>query len=81
MHSVSDAARQAAAEPQTESTRLALRTSEAARALGVSEYTLRLWTRMGLVPHIKCAGAYLYPIEALTRWLNGQAKAEEGGAT
>ncbi len=61
---------------------LALRPREAAAALGVSERTLWDWTRRGAVPHVRRGKTILYPVTALTRWLDEQAtaRAAEGGA-
>jgi hypothetical protein len=58
--------------------RLALRPEEAARALGISERTLR---RLGpRLPRIHDGGVVLYPVEGLRRWLQEQAEVE-GHAT
>jgi excisionase family DNA binding protein len=61
---------------------LALRPREAAKALGISERTLWAWTQRGDVPHVRRGKTILYPVGALTRWLDEQAKAKaaaEGG--
>lgn len=53
--------------------RVALRPPEAARALGVSERTLR-----GLLPelpHVRRGAVVLIPVDALRRWLEEQAHA------
>jgi excisionase family DNA binding protein len=47
--------------------RLALRPPEAARALGVSERTLR--ALLPRLPHVRAGGAVLIPVDALRRWL------------
>ena len=55
-------------------TRLALRLREAARALSVSERTLWEWTQHGDVPHVRRGKTVLYPVDALRRWLDEQAR-------
>lgn len=57
---------------------LALRSREAAKALGVSERTLWSWTHSGEVPHIRRDGTILYPVDDLRRWLSEQAQKEGG---
>jgi len=62
---------------------LAMRPREAAAAIGVSERTLWSWTREGTVPHVRRGKTIMYPVSALTRWLDEQATvktATEGGA-
>jgi excisionase family DNA binding protein len=54
------------------SERLALRPAEAARALGISERTLR--TLLPELPHVRAGGVVLLPVEALRRWLDEQAR-------
>ena len=71
--------------PKAEALRLALRPREAAKALGVSERTLWDWTQRGEVPYFRRNKTILYPVDALRRWLDEQAKATpavaaEGGA-
>jgi excisionase family DNA binding protein len=56
------------------SERLALRPAEAARALGVSERTLR--TLLPRLPHVRLSGTVLLPVRDLERWLHEQARAE-----
>lgn len=56
--------------------RLALRPKEAARALGVSERTLRQMRHE--IPCVTRAGVVLYPIESLREWLRRHAEASEG---
>ena len=68
-------------KPQNGSARMALRTREAARALGVSERTLWAWTKRGLIPYAKCGGTYMYSTEALAQWLREHTnRVPEGGA-
>jgi len=55
---------------------LAMRLREAAAALGVSERTLWDWTQRGDVPHVRRNKTILYPVDALRRWLDEQAKAK-----
>lgn len=53
--------------------RITLRKNEAAEALGISERTLVDLTKRNEVPHIKLAGAVLYPVQALIQWANQAA--------
>jgi len=54
--------------------RLALRPKEAAKALGVSERTLR--PLLPHLPHLRAGGTVLLPVRDLERWLHEQARAE-----
>jgi excisionase family DNA binding protein len=54
--------------------RLAYRPREAARALGISERTLRTLTPR--LPHLRIGGVLLYPRMDLERWLHEQARAQ-----
>ena len=45
------------------------------RALGVSERTLRVM--LPRLPHFRVGSAVLIPVDALPRWLNEQARAEQ----
>ena len=54
--------------------RLALRPAEAARALGVSERTLR--QLLPQLPHLRAGTAVLIPVEGLREWLREQAQTE-----
>ena len=54
---------------------LALRPKEAARALGISERTLR--QMLPELPHFRVGGVVLLPVEELREWLRTQA-AQEG---
>ena len=56
-------------ENVTLSGRLALRPSEAALALGVSERTLRKWRRDEGLPYFHVDSAVLIPVAALERWM------------
>ncbi len=53
--------------------RLALRPAEAARALGISERTLR--TLLPRLPVVRTAGCVLLPVKALEQWLEEHAQA------
>ena len=53
--------------------RLALRPREAAQALGLSERKLRELTPQ--LPHIRRGGVLMFPVGALERWLEEQARA------
>ena len=57
----------------TEFPRLALRPEEAARALGVSESTLR--RMLPELPHIRHGNVLLLPVEPLREWLRERAQA------
>jgi excisionase family DNA binding protein len=52
---------------------LALRTADAASALGISERTLWSLTARGVVPHVKLGSVTLYPLAALRTWLASSA--------
>jgi len=60
------------AEPETPC--LAMRTREAAKALGISERLLWEWTNRGIIPHIRLGKAILYPVDSLRDWLKQQAE-------
>lgn len=64
-------------------TKLAMRSSEMAKAIGVSERHLWQLRRDGHVPYVKLGAGkrqiVLYPVEEMKAWLSAQAKAEEGG--
>jgi excisionase family DNA binding protein len=49
--------------------RLALRPSEAAHALGVSDRTLRKWMRDEGLPYARVGGAVLIPRAQLEKWM------------
>jgi excisionase family DNA binding protein len=53
--------------------RLALRPAEAAKALGVSERTLR--QLLPELPHLRAGGCVMIPIDGLRQWLLEQAQA------
>ncbi len=59
-----------------EQTRLAVRHREAARMLGISEKTLYLWVKQGLIPCKKVGRAVIYAVLDLEAFL--QRKVEEG---
>jgi excisionase family DNA binding protein len=52
--------------------RLALRPAEAARALGISERTLR--SLLPQLPVVRAGGAVLIPVDALRGWLRDRAR-------
>ena len=54
--------------------RLALRPSEAAETLGISERKLR--ELLPELPHIRRGGVVLIPVSSLEEWLAEQAQAE-----
>ncbi len=62
-------------EPRAEFTdRLALRPAEVARALGLSERTIR--QILPQLPHLRVGGAVLVPVEGLREWLRTQSRIE-----
>jgi excisionase family DNA binding protein len=62
-------------EPRAELTdRLALRPAEVARALGLSERTIR--QILPQLPHLRIGGAVLVPVEGLREWLRTQSRIE-----
>jgi len=62
-------------EPRAELTdRLALRPAEVARALGLSERTIR--QILPQLPHLRVGGAVLVPVEGLREWLRTQSRIE-----
>ncbi len=62
--------------PTPASLPLALRTREAAEALGISERTLQSLTSAGEIPHFKLGRANLYPVRELADWLTARVEAE-----
>lgn len=55
---------------------LALRSREAAPALGISARTLALWTANRLLPSVLVGGVRLYPLDGLRQFLAEQVKAQ-----
>jgi excisionase family DNA binding protein len=55
--------------------RITLRPAEAAKALGVSERTLR--TMLPHLPHFREGGVVLIPVESLRRWADDRAEREK----
>ena len=58
------------------SSRLALRPKEAAKALGISERTIR--QLLPELPTVRRGGIVLIPIEGLRDWLRDESRAEKG---
>lgn len=58
--------------------RLAVTTKEAAQMLSISERTLWEWTRKGIIPAVKVERRYLYSVEALRRFVNGDMPIADG---
>ena len=56
--------------------RLGLRPIEVAKALGVSERTIR--QVLPGIPHLRIGTAIVVPIEALKKWLIDEAEVEKG---
>jgi len=60
-----------------------LRYREAAKALGVSQRTLWLWTKAGLIPHVRVGlgrrKTILYPLDELKAWLASQSRTQADG--
>jgi excisionase family DNA binding protein len=61
---------------------LAVRSSEAARILGISKRTFAELVKDGEVPFARLRGVKVYPVESLARWLAERCNKEgkEGGA-
>jgi hypothetical protein len=53
-------------------TPLLLDIHEAARKMRISERNLWARTNAGEIPHVRIGGRLLYPIAALTRWIESQ---------
>ena len=64
-----DPQRSEGAMPVVAEGRLALRPGEAARALGVSDRTLRKWMRDEGLPYARVSGVVLIPRRPLEDWL------------
>lgn len=60
--------------PSDAGQRIALRPSEAAAALGISQRTLWSLTSQGVVPHVRLNTAVRYPVDALREWANDRAR-------
>jgi predicted DNA-binding transcriptional regulator AlpA len=54
--------------------RLAMRSRDAARSLGISERLLWGLTQKGEVPCIRLGRAVVYSVDALRRWLDARAQ-------
>jgi excisionase family DNA binding protein len=53
--------------------RIALRPSEAAEALGVSERVLMTWVKDGEIPHTRLGERCLrFPVDGLKRWVSAR---------
>lgn len=65
-----------AREKRADEPALALRPRDAARMLGVCRKTLYVWTKRGLLPHIRVGSVVLYPRRDLERWLTEMAGRE-----
>jgi len=55
--------------------RLALRPAEAARALGLSERSLR--QMLAQIPHLRAGSAVLIPVDSLRDWLRERAQVHQ----
>jgi excisionase family DNA binding protein len=57
-----------------------LRYKEAAKVLGVSTRTLWVWTKAGIVPHVRVGlgrrKVILYPLDELKSWLSRQSQVQ-----
>lgn len=53
--------------------RLALRQSEAAESLGISERLLLDWTKQHSLPCIRIGRVVLYPIDSMREWLRSRS--------
>lgn len=58
---------------------LALRAPEAAQALGISERSLRMLTKSGLIPYVRLGHAVVWPVDLLRETL--QLRATRGKAS
>ena len=58
--------------------RLALRSKDAARALGIGERLLWSKTNSGEIPHVRIGKAIIYPVHLLHDWLTEQARKKGG---
>lgn len=56
---------------------LALRTKDAAPAIGISERTLWALTNSGEIPYCRIGRTIVYPVHLLREWLSEKARAEE----
>jgi excisionase family DNA binding protein len=60
-----------------------LRYCEAAKALGVSQRTLWLWTKAGIIPHVRVGlgrrKTILYPLDEIKAWLANQSRTQVDG--
>jgi excisionase family DNA binding protein len=60
-----------------------LRYREAAKVLGVSQRTLWLWTKAGLIPHVRVGlgrrKTILYPLDEIKAWLANQSRTQING--
>ena len=59
---------------------LALRSRDAARALGVSERTWATWTKQGIVPRIRIGRVVIHPVTQLEQWLAETHRGHSGMA-
>lgn len=57
--------------------RLALRVTEAADALGVSERTLRRWMRDEGLPFARIGGSVLLPVADVRGWLSERVESDQ----
>lgn len=57
--------------------RLALRPGEAAKALGISDRTLRTWMRDEGLPYARVGGAVLIPCAQLEAWMAARTDHEQ----
>lgn len=60
---------------------LALRSSEAAKALGISPRLLATLVAQNRIPHVRINRAVVFPVADLTRWLSEQAAKSNGSST
>ena len=66
-----------APQPLPLADRLGLRPKEVAKALGVSERTVR--QMLPALPHIRFGSAVVVPVDSLRAWLREQAQVEQNG--
>ena len=66
------------AKPVHLAERLALRPSEAAEVLGISERTFR--SILLTLPHLRIGGRVVVPVDGLRRWLEDEQRSQRGRA-
>ena len=60
------------AQPELPVEQIAVNSATAAKMLGISQGTLTLWTKKGLIPHRRIGGRILYSVEGLKEFAAGK---------